>query len=60
MVVHGDDVLIEAEPHQLKWMEKELKKAYQLTCEVLGPGEGEVRELRLLNRILTWTDAGLQ
>ena len=41
-------------------MEARLTEEYQLKSELMGPDEGQVRELKLLNRILTWTDAGIQ
>ena len=34
--------------------------AYKITDEVLGPGPGYVQEVRILNRIIRWTEAGIR
>ena len=31
-----------------------------MTTEVLGPEKNQAREIRVLNRILCWTDAGIE
>ena len=37
-----------------------MEKKYELTVEVLGPDKGQVREVRVLNRVLSWTEQGIQ
>ena len=61
LVVHGDDFLSEGEAQELRWFDIELRKHFELKTEVLGPDvkNGEVQEIRLLNRILTWSDKGI-
>ena len=45
----------------MKWFDGELKKHFELKTEVLGPDakRGEVQEIKFLNRIITWSDAGI-
>ena len=41
-------------------MKKELEKIYELKTHVLGPGENDEKQVKVLNRIVTWTDQGVQ
>ena len=59
VVVHGDDFVSEGKKSELIWFDTELKKSFELKTEVLGPDHGEVRELRILNRVLRWEKAGI-
>ena len=52
--VHGDDYVSVGMPSQLKWLEEQLMKKYQIKTQLLGPGEGQLKELKILNRIVTW------
>ena len=52
--MHGDDYVSVGMPKQLKWMEEQLMKTYQIKTQVLGPEEGQVKELKIFNRIATW------
>ena len=57
-MVHGDDFFTEGAPKELKQLDKDLKEHFEMKTEVLGPDAkaGEVKEVRFLNRILTWND----
>ena len=60
-IVHGDDFCSEGPAGSLSWLRTELAKSFEIKTEVLGPDadKGEVKELRFLNRVLTWHDQGI-
>jgi hypothetical protein len=60
-VVHGDDFFSEGPAQELEWMNRNLKKHFELKTEVLGPDAkaGQVDEVRFLNRVITWADDGI-
>ena len=59
--VHGDDFTSAAPKLALDWFERELAKRYKLTLGGrLGPGPDDAREARVLNRIVRWTQHGLE
>ena len=60
LTVHGDDFVAVGTNDELMEVKAMLLDAYKITYEVLGPGDGEVREVRILNRIIRWTDAGIK
>ena len=37
-----------------------MEEIYELTVEVLGPEAGQCKEVRVLNRVLRWTDSGVE
>ena len=43
----------------LACFDRESSKAFQIKTEVLGPDENEVKELRVLNRVIRWESAGI-
>ena len=60
-VVHGDDFCSEGPAKDLEWLRLNLLKKFEIKTEVLGPdgAAGEVKELRFLNRVIRWTEAGI-
>jgi hypothetical protein len=59
-VVHGDDFMFVGLAAALTWAEAAMHKAFLMkTVGRLGPDAGDVRELRVLNRVLRWTADGL-
>ena len=59
--VHGDDFTATGPKNQLDWFEETLKKCYELTVGGrLGPGPKDDKEARVLNRIVRWTNHGLE
>ena len=60
-VVHGDDFFTEGPAAELRKMDEDLKKHFEMKTEMLGPdkGAGEVQEIRFLNRVLSWHDKGI-
>jgi len=59
--VHGDDFSTTGPKRHLDWFEEEIAKRYEVTIAPrLGPGSGDAKEGRVLNRIVRWTGNGLE
>ena len=59
--VHGDDFTAEGPKPALDWYEEAVAQRYEITVGPrLGPGPGDAKEGRSLNRVIRWTDEGLQ
>ena len=59
--VHGADFTSTGEKRELDWLESMLEARYELRKDGrLGPGESDVTELTVLNRILRWTPEGFE
>ena len=52
-VVHGDDFVSERPRAGLKKFKDLLAKEFEIKTELLGPNEGMVRQVKILNRIVT-------
>ena len=57
-MVHGDDFLGVGPAAGTKHVEHILTKAYKVKVQTMGDGDGEVQDIRVLNRILRRTPAG--
>ena len=54
-VVHGDDFTSLAVESQLIWMKQALEKKFLIKDRgILGPDKHDLKEIRLLNRIIAW------
>ena len=53
-LVHGDDYVSVGRPESLKWMEEMLAQKYKIKTQVLGPDEGHAKQIKILNRIISW------
>ena len=51
--IHGDDFVTMGLDHNLKWMKKELERHYELKTQVLGPDASDLKQVRVLNRVIT-------
>ena len=58
--VHGDDFTSTGTAANLKWLEVRLKEAFEMTMEVFGPQAHQCQQVRILNRVMTWTPEGIQ
>ena len=59
--VHGDDFTAVGPKSSLDWYEEQLKMLYELkTGGRLGPGKDDDKEATCLNRVIRWTDDGLE
>ena len=52
--VHGDDYVSTGKTENLQWMEARLEEKYQIKTQLLGPEKNQEKEVRILNRIVTW------
>lgn len=59
LVVHGDDFVIEGPVVELKLLKDQLAKHFEIKHEIVGYGPGEVRQLRILNRVVTLEATGI-
>ena len=57
--IHGGDFVTVGTDQNLQWMKRELEKAYEIKIQVLGPGKEDSSQVRVLNRVLTWSTDGI-
>ena len=60
VMVHADDFAAVGEPKYLAETEAALSKEYKIKTEMLGANEGDVKEIKVLNKIIRLTDSGLE
>ena len=58
MFLHEDDFASVGHRAALKWFLQKLESRFEIKTSVIGTGVGEVREARVLNRILRITERG--
>jgi hypothetical protein len=59
--VHGDDFTAAGPCHDLDWFEGEMQRHYELTIQPrMGPGPDDGKEAIVLNRVIRWTDQGIE
>ena len=59
--VHGDDFTTTGPKCEIDWFEDMLEAKYELKKGGrLGPGPDDVKELTVLNRVIRWTDDGIE
>ena len=59
--VHGDDFTTAGPKRHLDWLKQEMQRKYELTENYrLGPGGKDQKEGKVLNRIVRWTDWGVE
>ena len=59
--VHGDDFTASGSCVNLDWFEAEMRARYELTVGGrLGPGPQDDKEATILNRVVRWTDRGIE
>ena len=60
-VVHGDDFTVLGWEVSLNWFWGKIQERYQFKHRGrLGPQEKDAKEMRILNRIVTWTREGIE
>ena len=58
---HGDDFTTCGSKLQLDWFKQQLEKKYEPTEQCrLGPGANDHKGRKILNRIIRWTDRGIE
>ena len=58
--MHGDDFTITGPEVELGWLEAQMKAKYEIKTETFGPGAHQKQEIRVLNRTIRWTAAGIE
>ena len=58
VMVHGDDFVSSGSRSSLKWFRGQLEKRFEVKTKVIGTGEGEVPEARVLSRIIRVSEQG--
>ena len=59
--VHGDDFTICGPKRHLDQLKRDMEEKYELTeLARLGPGKTDDKEVKILNRIVRWTERGLE
>ena len=44
----------------LRWLFAEMGKTFEIKSQILGPARGQVKEARVLNRVVRWTDTVIE
>ena len=52
MTVHGDDFAATASTVQLEWLKSKMKSKYDIKMDILGPEEGQEKEVKILSRVI--------
>ena len=61
VIVHGSDFTCLGWDQQLDWFREKIKERFEAKYRGrIGPGDKEGKEMRILNRIVTWTDEGIR
>ncbi len=59
--VHGDDFTILAMEKELEWFRKRIAERFEVKFRGrIGPATTDEKSIRILNRILTWTEDGIE
>ena len=59
LTVHGDDFTITGPEESLRWLRSRMEQKFEISTHMLGPDKGMEDEVRVLNRTLRWTEAGI-
>ena len=59
VTVHGDDFTSTGMDANLKWCEAGLAAAFEIKTMMLGPEGRHLQEVRVFNRVLSWTATGI-
>ena len=57
--VHVDGFLCAGSASDLHWLREQLASHFESTSTILGPGTGEQKKMKYLNRVLEWTHTGI-
>ena len=52
--VHGDDYVSTGTTKILLWLKERLESKYQVKTQTLGPEEGQCKEVKIFNSIVSW------
>ena len=57
-LVHGDDFVTVGARHDIHWLSKRLAQRFEIKTHIVGTGDGEIKEHRILGRIIRATSDG--
>ena len=60
LLVHGDDYLVTGADADLRWLRREVAKKFEIKSSILGTGEDEEEEVTFLNRVVRYTEHGIE
>jgi hypothetical protein len=60
LTVHGDDFTATGSDQNFEWLKTEFEKMFEIKTQNLGPATWQKKEIRVLNRIIRWTEWGLE
>ena len=61
VLVHGDDFTVAGGESELKSVAEVFQNKYKAEVRrILGPDHHDMKAITILNRIVEWTDAGIQ
>ena len=60
MTVHGDDFTAAGPEDGLEAFKRTLENKYEIKTDILGPGATHKKDIRVLNRVLRWTQGGIE
>jgi hypothetical protein len=59
-MVHGDDFVSVAKGDDLLWLKRVLEGKFETKTAIIGPDKGDCKCARVLNRIISYTDDGIE
>ena len=60
-MVHGDDFTFQGSRAHLEWIRVHMEKLFLCKVEgIMGSGAGELKEARILNRVIRWGKDGIR
>jgi hypothetical protein len=59
LTVHGDDFTSVGSEEDLAWLDAEFKRSFEVKSQTLGPEARHSQQIRVLNRIISWTAEGI-
>eukprot|EP00973_Karenia_brevis_P054149 7522920-Karenia_brevis.AAC.1 len=59
-MIHGDDFISTGGDADLRWMKKILETKFEISTNIIGPGERDAKQAKVLNRTITYTTSGIQ
>ena len=57
--MHGGDLVAIGKGEDLAWSERGLEKHYGIKTGLLGPSGTDKEQVKVLNRVISWTDTGI-
>ena len=61
LVVHGDDFIALGIDENLTWYRSQIMSRFEAKVKGrIGPGKGDLKSMRVLNRVVHWTPQGIK